>query len=262
MKIFVKCLLALLLLTTPAVTVDAQGILSKIGKAIDKVSGANKKKATTASSLTGDEGAEIAEGDSITAESDSTTIDWNAIPIYHLQVINETNDDGTPMLNADGTPVTRVLLVDQFGNYRSQEAVDAQRKSLKKYINRIIAKVGGGAALGAVAGLISSGKKNKIGGAAIGAGAGAVAGVLLSLGDIKQARALNKSLKEQDKLMEVYRKNFTNEGEKVDAAANIDDIEGLTLDKESAVSKTASEIKTMVESDDFNTPEAGIWDSI
>ena len=159
--------------------------------------------------------------------------------------------------------VTRVLLVDQFGNYRSQEAVEAQRKALKKYITQIIAKVGGGAALGAVTGLLSAGnKKNKLGAAAIGAGAGAVAGALLSMGDIKRARDLNKSLKEQDKLMEVYRKNFTNEGEKVDAAANIDDIEGLTLDKESAVSKTASEIKDLVQSETFNTPEAGIWDSI
>lgn len=251
-----KWLFTLLLLITSAGSADAQGILSKVTKALSK----GATKTTTASSLT--EGNGTAENDTISAEGDSTSIDWDAIPLYHLQVINETNEDGTPMLNPDGTPVTRVLLVDQFGNYRSQEAVEAQRKALKKYINRIIAKVGGGAALGAVAGLISGGKKNKIGAAAIGAGAGAVAGALLSLGDIKKARAMNKSLKEQDKLMEVYRKNFTNEGEKVDAAANIDDIEGLTLDKESAVSKTASEIKNMVESESFNTPEAGIWDSI
>ena len=73
---------------------------------------------------------------------------------------------------------------------------------------------------------------------------------------------MNKSLKAQDKMMETYRQNFTNEGLPTDAAANIDSIEGLTFDKESAVSKTADEIKSMVESDDFNTPEAGIWDSI
>lgn len=259
MKTFVyKWLFTLLLLGTSVISADAQGLLSKVSKALTKVT--DTSKTTTSSSLAGGDG--IAENDSITAEGDSTSIDWDAIPIYHLQIINETNDDGTPRLNPDGTPVTRVLLVDQFGNYRSQEAVEAQRKALKKYINQIIAKVGGGAALGAVTGLISGGKKNKIGAAAIGAGAGAVAGALLSLGDIKRARAMNKSLKEQDKLMEVYRKNFTNEGEKVDAAANIDAIDGLTLDKESAVSKTASEIKDLVESNTFNTPEAGIWDSI
>ena len=257
MKTFVcRWLFTLLLLIISAGSANAQGFLSKASKLLGKVT--STTQTTTASSLA--DGA--AENDSITAEGDSTSIDWDAIPIYHLQVINETNDDGTPMLNPDGTPVTRVLLVDQFGNYRSQEAVDAQRKALKKYITQIIAKVGGGAALGAVTGLLAGGKKNKVGAAAIGAGAGAVAGALLSLGDIKRARAMNKSLKEQDKLMETYRKNFTNEGKKVDAAANIDDIEGLTLDKESAVSKTASEIKDLVESDTFNTPEAGIWDSI
>lgn len=257
MKTFIyKWLFTLLLLSISIVSADAQGILSKVSKALSK--GTDTSKTTTSASLTDGDGA----ADTSTAEEDSTSIDWDAIPIYHLQVINETNDDGTPMLNPDGTPVTRVLLVDQFGNYRSQEAVEAQRKALKKYINQIIAKVGGGAALGAVTGLIAGGKKNKVGAAAIGAGAGAVAGALLSLGDIKRARAMNKSLKEQDKLMEVYRMNFTNEGEKVDAAANIDNIEGLTLDKESAVSKTASEIKDLVKSDTFNTPEAGIWDSI
>lgn len=257
MKTFVcKWTFTLLLLVISAGSVHAQGLLGKASKLLGKV--ANTSKTTTASSLTDNDGTD--EDDM--AEGDSTSIDWDAIPVYHLQVINEMNDDGTPMLNPDGTPVTRVLLVDQFGNYRSQEAVEAQRKALKKYINQIIAKVGGGAALGAVTGLISGGKKNKVGAAAIGAGAGAVAGALLSLGDIKKARAMNKSLKEQDKLMEAYRKNFTNEGEKVDAAANIDDIDGLTLDKESAVSKTASEIKDLVESDTFNTPEAGIWDSI
>lgn len=257
MKTFIyKWLFTLLLLSISIVSADAQGILSKVSKALSK--GTETSKTTTSSSLTDGDGV----ADTSTAEEDSTSIDWDAIPIYHLQVINEANDDGTPMLNPDGTPVTRVLLVDQFGNYRSQEAVEAQRKALKKYINQIIAKVGGGAALGAVTGLIAGGKKNKVGAAAIGAGAGAVAGALLSLSDIKRARAMNKSLKEQDKLMEVYRKNFTNEGEKVDAAANIDNIEGLTLDKESAVSKTASEIKDLVKSDTFNTPEVGIWDSI
>lgn len=251
-----KCLFTLLLLVTSGGIANAQGFLSKVSKALSKVT-----NTTTASSLT--DGNDTEADDSSTSDGDSTSIDWDAIPVYHLQVINETNDDGTPQLNTDGTPVTRVLLVDQFGNYRSQEAVEAQRKALKKYITQIIAKVGGGAALGAVTGLLSAGnKKNKVGAAAIGAGAGAVAGALLSMGDIKRARDLNKSLKEQDKLMEVYRKNFTNEGEKVDAAANIDDIEGLTLDKESAVSKTASEIKDLVQSETFNTPEAGIWDSI
>ena len=192
---------------------------------------------------------------------DSTSINWDAIPIYHPQVIIETDDNGQPLLNPDGTQQTRVLFVDQFGNYRSQEAVDAQRKKLKKYIGNIVLKIGGGAAAGALTGLLAGGKK-KGAATAIGAGVGAVAGLALSLGDIKRAKAMHKSLKEQDKMMEEYRKSFTNEGVKVDAAANVESIEGLNIDKDAAVSKTASEIKAIVESESFNTPDTGIWDSI
>lgn len=130
-----KCLFTLLLLVTSGGIANAQGFLSKVSKALSKVT-----NTTTASSLT--DGNKTEADNSNTSDGDSTSIDWDAIPVYHLQVINETNDDGTPQLNTDGTPVTRVLLVDQFGNYRSQEAVEAQRKALKKYITQIIAKVG------------------------------------------------------------------------------------------------------------------------
>ena len=63
-------------------------------------------------------------------------------------------------------------------------------------------------------------------------------------------------------MMETYRKNFTNEGVPIDAAANVESIEGLDIDKDTAVSKTADEIKAMVENDNFNTPDTSIWDSI
>ena len=257
----IRSMIACVLLVVPVTEMSAQGLLSKLSKAVDKVAGTKGNKSTTTTDSS------LAEGDSAAApdgeeENDSTTIDWDAIPVYHLQIVNETNADGTPALNADGTPITRVMLVDQFGNYRSQEAVEAQRKSLKKYIGTIIAKVGGGAALGAVTGLLAGGKKNRGAGAAIGAAAGAVAGVLFSLGDIKRATAINKSLKAQDKMMETYRKNFTNEGVPIDAAANVESIEGLDIDKDTAVSKTADEIKAIVDNDTFNMPDTSIWDSI
>lgn len=237
----IKTLLLLTLITLPATQLSAQGFLKKLTK------GATTE--ATDSTATDD------------AAADSTSIDWDAIPVYHPQVILETDEQGNPVLNPDGTQQTRVLFVDQFGNYRSQEAVDAQRKSLKKYIGNVVLKVGGGAAAGALTGLLVGGKK-KGAATAIGAGAGAVAGLVLSLGDIKKAKALNKSLKAQDKMMEEYRKAFTNEGVKVDAAANVESIEGLNIDKDAAVSKTASEIKAIVESESFNTPDTGIWDSI
>lgn len=239
-----KALLAVMLLGVPAAQLSAQSLLSKLAKSATKSSQA-----------------EAADTTATAAEGDSVKIDWDAIPVYHPQVVVETDESGQPLLNADGTQQTRVLFVDQFGNYRSQEAVDAQRKKLKKYLGNIALKVGGGALAGAAAGFLSGGSK-KGAATAIGAGAGAAAGVLLSLNDIKQAKALHKSLKEQDKMMEAYRKSFTNEGVAIDASANIESIEGLNLDKSTAVSKTASEIKEMVESDEFNTPEAGIWDSI
>lgn len=239
MKTFIlKSLLALIVLGFSATPASAQ-----LGKLL------GKSKAKT----------ETAVADTSAVDSATAAIDWDNIPIYHAQLVYLTDDDGNPLLNEDGTQQTRVMLIDQFGNYRSQAAVDAQRKKLKKYIGNIIAKVGGGAAVGAATGLLTG---KGLGGAAVGAAAGAVAGLGLSAGDIKKARELNKSLKAQDKMMEAYAKNFTNEGEKVDAAANIESIDGLTIDKEAAVSKTAGEIKSIVDDENFNTPAPGIWDSI
>ena len=169
----IKAMMALMLLTLPLAQVSAQGFLGKLSKAVNSLS-PKAAKTDTKASLTDSADDDDDDLDSTEADSDSTSIDWDDIPIYHLQVINETNEDGSPALNADGTAKTRVLLVDQFGNYRSQEAVETQRKALKKYCTRIIAKVGGGAAVGAVVGLLSGGKKHKVAGAAIGAGAGAV----------------------------------------------------------------------------------------
>jgi hypothetical protein len=240
MKTFIlKSLLAFIVLSFSATTASAQ-----LGKLL------GKSKAKTE-----------AAADTTAVDSAANAIDWDNIPVYHAQLVNLTDEAGNPLLNEDGTQQTRVMLVDQFGNYRSQAAVDAQRKKLKKYIGNIVAKVGGAAAVGAVSGLLAGGSKKGTG-AAIGAAAGVVAGLALSANDIKRARELHKSLKEQDKLMEAYAKNFTNEGEKVDAAANVESIDGLTIDKDAAVSKTAGEIKAIVDSEDFDKPAEGIWDSI
>lgn len=81
-----KCLFTLLLLVTSGGIANAQGFLSKVSKALSKVT-----NTTTASSLT--DGNETEADNSNTADGDSTSIDWDAIPVYHLQVINETNDD-------------------------------------------------------------------------------------------------------------------------------------------------------------------------
>ena len=236
-KLILKSLLALIVLSFSATPASAQ-----LGKLLSK----SKAKTTAAA-------------DTTAVDSAAATIDWDNIPVYHAQLVNVTDEAGNPVLNDDGTQQTRVMLVDQFGNYRSQAAVDAQRKKLKKYIGNILKKVGIGAATGAAGSLIAGGN---VGQTAIAAGAGAVAGLALSAGDIKKARELHKSLKAQDKLMEAYAKNFTNEGEKVDAAANIESIEGLDIDKDAAVSKTAGEIKAIVDNEEFNQPAEGIWDSI
>lgn len=134
---------------------------------------------------------------------------WDKIPVYSAKKVTLTNEDGTPMLNEDGTPVTRVFLVDQFGNKRSWEAVNEQYRKLDKAVTRIIAKVGGGAIVGALTGLLVSKDKDKGKGAAIGAVAGAAGGLALSAKDIKQAKAQKKSLKQQKKLLEAYQKTFT-----------------------------------------------------
>lgn len=182
---------------------------------------------------------------------------WDKIPVYSAKKVVVTNSDGTPMLNEDGTPVTRVFLVDQFGNKRSWEAVHEQHKKLNNAIGRILMKVGGGAALGALTGLLVSNGKGKD--AAIGAAVGAAGGLALSAKDIKEAKAHKKSLKQQQKLLEAYQKTFTAEGTPIDASVDLSNVDGFDFTAGESVSESAEELKAELASADFNSSDDSAW---
>jgi len=182
---------------------------------------------------------------------------WDKIPVYTAKKIVLTKSDGTPMLNEDGTPVTRVLLVDQFGNKRSYEAVQAQYEAIEKAVNRIVLKVGSGAAVGALSGLALSKGKGK--GAAVGAAAGAAAGLALSAKDIKEAKAQKKSIKQQKQLLEAYQKCFTAEGTPIDASVDLSNVDGFDFTAGESVSETAEALKAELASEAFNSSDDSAW---
>ena len=236
-KLFVKSLAVLALMAMSTSQVSAQGFLKKLTKSAEKVT----------SSTPAD-----------TASTDTTAakpLKWDKIPVYHAEKRTVTGSDGKPLLNEDGTPMVRVLLVDQFNNVRSPEAVKEQHKKLNKAIGNILLKVGAGAAVGVAGGLLAS--KGKGTGALIGGAAGAVAGLALSAKDIKAAKAQKKSLKQQEELIAKYQENFTSEGTPVNASVDISKIEGLEINE--GVSMTAEALKTELSSDAFNSSDDSAW---
>lgn len=218
--------------------VSAQGFLNKLKKSLSAESTTNKS-------------------DSVENDTVVKALKWDKIPVYTAKKIVLTNSDGTPMLNDDGTPVTRVLLVDQFGNKRSYEAVNAQYEAIEKAVNRIVLKVGGGAAVGALSGLALSKGKGK--GAAIGAAVGAVGGLALSANDIKEAKAQKKSIKQQKQLIEAYQKCFTAEGTPIDASVDLSNVDGFDFTAGESVSETAEALKAELASETFNSSDDSAW---
>lgn len=176
--------------------------------------------------------------------TNNSKINWDKIPEYHVEIVKIVDENGTPILNEDGTEQIRYFLVDQDGNKRSAKAVKDQNTKMLAAIGAIAGKVG----IGALAGALSGGKgKNK----AIGAGIGAAAGLLASTGEINRARKHMKSLKKQKKLIEAYSNNFTAEGLPIDAQANLSKIKDLNLDSDKSVSATTASINQELSGEKF-----------
>lgn len=209
--------------------------LKKLGKSVEK---AAKTVEKTADGL---------EANNLT-KTDSVAIAWDKVPVFSAQRINMVDANGKPVLLEDGTQDYRVLLVDQFGNKRSPESVKAQIKSINERIVAILAKVGLGAGLGAL--------QNGASGAAIGAATGAVA----SIDDITMAKKQKKSLNQQKKLLEVYQKNFTEEGKPINAKVDVKKLAGLDLKEDNTLSMTATDIKKELDNENFNSTDTSAWD--
>lgn len=215
--------------------VNAQGFLKKLSKSAEQLTSSTDTASTDTAAV--------------------KPLKWDKIPVYHAEKRVVTDAKGNPMKNEDGTPMIRVLLVDQFNNVRSPEAVKEQHKKINKAVGRILLKVGGGAALGVAGGLLAG--KGKAKGALIGGAVGAAAGLALSAKDIKEAKAQKKSLKQQEELIAKYQENFTSEGTPINASVDVAKIEGLDISE--GVSMTAESLKNELSSESFNSSDDSAW---
>lgn len=203
-----------------------------------------------------------------TAQASNTgknKVNFDSIPYYTVQTIYITDENGEALLNSDGTHQYRVLLIDQFGRYRSQESVKKQHKAINKAIGNIIGKVGIGTLLGAAVGYFATKDKSektedKVIGTVAGAAAGAAVGLAYSEDDRKQAKKHRESLKEQEQLLKAYQKNFTSEGRPVKASVDLSNVKGLDFTKNEPLSMSAEEVKKEIESEDFNSADTSAWD--
>lgn len=217
--------------------VSAQGFMKKLKKTAESVVSTDSTKSES------------------TDTAEVKPLKWDKIPVYHAEKRVVTDASGQPLKNDDGSPMVRVLLVDQNNNVRSAEAVKEQHKKIDQAVTRILLKVGAGAAVGVAGGLLAS--KGKATGAIVGGAAGAAAGLALSAKDIKAAKAQKKSLKEQEELIAKYQQNFTTEGTPINASVDVDKIEGLDISE--GVSMTAESLKTELSSESFNSADDSAW---
>ena len=200
-EMMTKCMAVVAVLFIACTQVQAQGFLKKLTKKASSVAAGNSTAAADTTST-----------DSVKA------LKWDEIPIYEIKEVVAKNSDGSVALYEDGTPMKSYQLVDQNGNVRSAAAVKEQQKKINKAIGNILLKVGAGAAVGVAGGLLAS--KGKATGGVIGGVAGAAAGLALSANDIKKAKALKKSMKQQEEMLAQYEKTFTTEGLPISADAS------------------------------------------
>jgi hypothetical protein len=200
-----------------------------------------------------------------TDSTEKKKFDWKTVPVFSTQVVNLTDDEGNPLLNEDGTQQFRVFLVDQFGNRRSKESVNAQHKAVKKAIAHIAGKttlgtvIGGGLAFG-MAKLEGKSTKEALVHGAVGGVVGGLAGYSFTDEDRKIAKAQKESLKEQEKMIKEYSKTFTDEGIPVDAKADLTNVNGFDFTKGEPVSLAANDVKKELDSEAFNNTDTSAWE--
>lgn len=233
-----RCLTMAALLVAFCMSGQAQGFLKKLesaGKKVEKVATKVDKVTKELDNLAGSTDGTTTE---VTAEQDSimgillTDPNFRVCPTYQLDANNDT------IRNEDGTKQVRYIVYDKDGKACSTNYVQEVIKQRTKQYKIILAKVGGGAALGALAGGLKNGWK----GALVGAAAGGAAGVLLSANNIKKIRSNNKNLKNYKSVIEAYQKTFTEEGYLIDANVDLSNIDGIDFNQNEAVTKSSAEI--------------------
>lgn len=228
--------------------VSAQGFLKKLKSVTETV--AQVAGVTTASADTTNQAAAVADS--------AQTIKWDSIPKYSVVKYIETDpSSGEQLKNEDGTVKYRMFLVDQFGNKRSAESVAAQQAKVKAAVTAIIKNVAVGGATGVLGGVLNGGSKTDL---IVGGGIGIAGGVIASIDDIKQAKTWKKVLKQQEKLLEAYQKNYNEEGEPKDASVDPAKIKDLDFNEENTVSSSTDDIKKELESASFTTTDDSAFD--
>ncbi len=224
--------------------VQAQGFFKKLSKGIDKATRAIDKgtkeldKMTT--NLVGDTNA---TQDATQSASDSSKINKEYLiddaPHYTVKKVYETTENGDTLRNDDGTVRSHYLVFDKNDKVCDVNTAQKMINSRLKAYGNILAKVGGGAALGVAAGLLSKDKKAALTGGLT----GALAGLALSSGDMKKIKELNKSLKAYKTTLTAYQKTFTEEGLPIDATVDLSDVDGIDFTKADELTKEAAEVK-------------------
>ncbi|GEM_PF-523780 len=235
-----KSLVMAAVLALAAPNVQAQGFFKKLSKGIDKATRAIDKgtkeldKITT--NLVGDTNATQATSDSSKINKEYLIDD---APHYTVKKVYETTENGDTLRNDDGTVRSHYLVFDKNDKVCDVNTAQKMINSRLKAYGNILAKVGGGAALGVAVGLLSKDKKAALTGGLT----GALAGLALSSGDMKKIKDLNKSLKAYKTTLTAYQKTFTEEGLPIDATVDLSDVDGIDFTKSDELTKEAAEVK-------------------
>lgn len=224
--------------------VQAQGFFKKLEKGLNKATKAidngTKELDKVTTNLAGNANA---EQDNTQASSDSAKISKEDLidnaPHYTVKKVYETAENGDTLRNDDGTIRAHYLVFDKDDKICDANTAQKMINSRLKAYGAIIAKVGGGAALGVAAGLLSKDKKAALTGGLT----GALAGLALSSGDMKKIKELNKSLKAYKATLAAYQKTFTEEGLPIDATVDLSNVDGIDFTKADELTKEAAEVK-------------------
>lgn len=217
-RMILKSVCALALVAFCATGASAQGFLKKL-----------KKAAETVTSITGT-GEQAADTTAASAADSISPKELVAtMPMYRVVEVVKTDENGDTLRNEDQTVQKYYLLLDQNDKVCDASTARKHLKSAMKSGAAILAKVGVGAAAGALAAKGSGGSKKK---AWLSAGIGAVVGLAAASDDIKELKQQLKLRKECLRVIAQYQKDFTDEGLPVDAAADLSayqDCETMTL---------------------------------
>lgn len=239
-----KCLAIAAAMTFAASDVQAQGFFKKLEKGLNKATKAidngTKELDKVTTNLTGNANAtqDNNQTSSDTAKISKEDLIDNA-PHYTVKKVYETAENGDTLRNDDGTIRAHYLVFDKDNKACDANTARKMINSRLKAYGNILAKVGGGAAIGVAAGLLSKDKKSALTGGLT----GALAGLALSAGDMKKIKELNKSLKAYKTTLEAYQKTFTEEGLPIDATVDLSNVDGIDFTKADELTKEAAEVK-------------------